>query len=236
MASPFDDTDFVDRDYLASRQPGSAGTPSPFVSAHPQAGKPPTREELETRVSDAHQRLAELKHAQEVLERERATLEEARRRRAELETGRSEMIQHLTRGIGLLEEAELAARRDAEGLSQTLLAFRDATSKLQSIREDQWSEETWNVELTRALTAIENARMEYNAARVKWPVLTAANRGPNDPSTGDPTQHHRQGQPLHFDRSTSFLELCRIGFAMTWPLATVTLIAALLLWLALRRH
>ena len=71
-------------------------------------------------VSEKQIKLAELKRAQEELERERAGLEELRRRQMEFQTGRSEMLQHLTRGIGLLEEAELTARRDTEQMARTL--------------------------------------------------------------------------------------------------------------------
>ena len=71
-------------------------------------------------VSEKQIKLAELKRAQEELERERAGLEELRRRQMEFQTGRAEMLQHLTRGIGLLEAAELAARRETEQMARTL--------------------------------------------------------------------------------------------------------------------
>jgi hypothetical protein len=81
----------------------------------------------------------ELKRAQEELERERAGLEEARRRRLELQTGREEVVQNLIRGVVLLEEAEFAARRDAEQMAKSLTDLRDALAKVQSIHEEQWS-------------------------------------------------------------------------------------------------
>src|SRR5207247_7807555 len=129
------------------------------------AGRPPTREELGSRVTETQQRLMELKRAQEELERERAALEEARRRRTEFQTGREEMLQSLTRGVGFLEEAEFNARRDAEQLAKTLGALREALTKVQTIHEETWTQENYNVDLTRALTVLDNARMEWNAAR-----------------------------------------------------------------------
>src|SRR6185436_19442955 len=110
----YDATEFVDTDFQAHKAPyGSATTL-----------RAPTREEVDVKVTEAQQKLAELKRAQEELERERASLEELRRRQAEVQTGRQEMMQNLTRGLGLLEEAEFTARRDAEQMAKTIADFR----------------------------------------------------------------------------------------------------------------
>ena len=128
--------------------------------------------------------------------------------------------------LGLLEEAELKARRDAEQMAKTLVGLREALDKVSALNEENWSAETYNVELTRALTAIENARMEWNAARLKWPVLDGAlGQTPAAPAAG-PAQI--QG---HFLGAQSFGELCRLGFALTWPVALAVLFGAALLLL-----
>src|SRR5207247_5102279 len=129
---------------------------------------------VDLKVTEAQQKLTELKRAQEELERERASLEELRRRQAELQTGRQEMIHNLTRGLGLLEEAEFTARRDAEQMAKAIGDLRDALTKVEAIHEETWTKDNFNVELTRALTAIENARMEWNGARLKFSVLSGA--------------------------------------------------------------
>jgi len=121
MASNYDPTDFVDDDFQTRPATHSTVTGS--------AQRAPTREEVDSRVGDAHQKLAELKRQQEELERERASLEEVRRRQMEFQNGRQEMVHNLTRGLGLLEEAEFTARRDAEQMAKTLGDFRDALSK-----------------------------------------------------------------------------------------------------------
>jgi hypothetical protein len=227
MASEFDDTDFVDRDFLAAQKSGAAGGTS---GAGP-GGRPPTREELESRLSENQIRLANLKRAQEELERERASVEEARRRRIELQTGREEMLRNLTRGVGVLEQAEFAARRDAEQMTKTLTDFRDALAKVQAIDEETWNRENWETELTRALTAIENARMEWNGARLKWPVL----EGEPPTSHGGVLGRIVPGAGGALSGGQSFRELCQIGFALTWPLALVALGALVVFALALFR-
>lgn len=104
----------------------------------------------------------ELKRRQEELERERSQLEEARRRRLEFDQGRTEMLEHLNRGIGLLTENEQSARRDAEQMARTLADLQAALGKVNALDEQSWTAENYAVELTRALTTLENARMESN--------------------------------------------------------------------------
>jgi len=235
MAAKFDESEFIDADYEASREgPGivttttmSSPSPSqqPFHSplsqparaltpAAPAAPRPPSREELEAKVSDAHAKLAELKRAQEQLERERAALEESRRRRIEFQHGRGEMLTHLTRGAELLKESEFAARRDAEQMSKTLADLRGQLERVNGLSEESWTNENWSTELTRALTVLENARMEWNSARLKWPMLDGAMKPAE-------TEAPKSEGPLG---GKSFRELCRLGFALTWPVALAVLL------------
>ena len=75
MASTFDESEFIDTDYESSKQRLGLGavTTTTTMSAQPTpASRPPSREEIEAKVSDAHSKLAELKRAQEQLERQRS--------------------------------------------------------------------------------------------------------------------------------------------------------------------
>jgi len=208
--SDFDPADFVDDDFQA-RKTQAAASPSGLTS------RAPTREEVDTRVADTHQKLAELKRAQEELERERTALEETRRRQMEFQTGRQEMIHNLTRGLGLLEESEFTSRRDAEQMAKAIADFRDVLSKIEAVREETWTKDNFNVELTRALTAIENGRMEWNAARLKFPLLTGEKAASAAGESSAP-----EAFPVG---NRSFGELCKLGLALTWPLVLVALAA-----------
>jgi hypothetical protein len=170
-----------------------------------------------------------LRRAQDELERERAALEELRRRQTEFQTGRQEMIHNLTRGLGLLEEAEFNARRDAEQMVKTIGDFRDAIDKIQTIHDETWTKENFSIELTRALTTIENARMEWNAARLKLSVLEGELK--------ETPEDENAPLPAAFSlANVSFGQLCKFGLAMTWPLVLVAVaalgifVAILLLW------
>jgi hypothetical protein len=225
MASDYDATEFVDGDFQTQKSPYATSAPG-----FGQLQRAPTREEVDSRVAEAHQKLAGLKRAQEELERERAALEETRRRQMEFQSGRQEMVQNLTRGLGLLEEAEFNSRRDAEQMSKTLVDFREALAKVEACHEETWTKENFQVELTRSLTTLENARMEWNSARLKFPVLSA----PAPDSAGPAAEGGSAGQIALASRG--FGELCRLGLALTWPLAVVALFASIALLIVLLRR
>ena len=219
----YDATEFIDTDFQAHK------TPPPFAAANDPL-RAPTRDEVDRKVVEAQQKLAELKRAQEDLERERASLEELRRRQLEFQNGRQEMVQNLTRGLGLLEEAEFNARRDSEQMIKTLADFRGALEKIQNVRDETWTKENFQMELTRALTIVENARMEWNSARLKLTALEGESAQKKSETESAP-------QPAVSPfANLSFGELCKIGFAMTWPLLVVAVGALAIFVGILLRH
>ena len=225
MSSEYDATEFVDGDF----QPHKASSSTPPASGG-QAQRAPTREEVDAELAQTQQKLAAIMREKEEKERERAGLEETRRRQMEFQTGREETIQNLTRGLGLLEEAEFSARRDAEQMTKALIDMRSALAKVQAIHEETWTKDNFSVELTRALTTLENARMEWNAARLKFPVLS----GPRPDGSASGVE---AGAPAPALLAQSNLgELCRLGLALTWPLAAVALLALGALLVILMRH
>lgn len=232
MGGDLDHSDFVDPDYPVGRRPAVSPAISGIGSAPAPGPRPPSAQEIHQQVTAAQQALIELKRRQEELERERTQLEEARRRRLEFAQGREEMLHHLTRGIGLLDEAEQAARRDAEQLTRTLGELRTALEKVSALNEESWTAENYSTELTRALTTLENARMEWNAAQLKWPVLNGS--GPT-PAGGAP------GNAVS-DRATALLdgrppaELARLGLALTWPVAVAVLAIGIVLAIVLSQR
>lgn len=193
--------------------------------------RPPSREDINRQVTAAQQALVELKQRQEELERERTQLEEARRRRLEFEQGREEMLQHLTRGLGLLTDAEQTARRDAEQLARTLTDLRDAYDKVSALHEESWNADTYQTELSRALVVLENARMEWNSAQVKWPVLDGRGASPASRPSG---AEGDSGPQLLAGRSP--MEMARLGLALTWPIAVAVLAVGLILAATLVRR
>jgi soluble cytochrome b562 len=227
-----DETDFVDRDYQVARAGTPATTPGPAASPTSTAStrRAPTREELDSQLTATQQQLTKLREAQEQLERARAAVEELRRKRAEYQNGRDEMLQHLTRAIGILEKSELDARREAEQASRSLEGLRLAIHQVNALNEQAWTEETWDSELNKALVTLENARMEWNSARLRWPILEEQPQSVTHLASSEP-----RDLPS-FLAKASFGQLCRIGFALTWPLGAVALLALIGSLLALAKR
>ncbi len=154
MPSDYDATEFVDDDFRASPKTSHGSASSQAHSqSHPNLGaskfastpmnnpgdRAPSREEVDSRVGETQQKLAELKRIQEELERERANLEETRRRQSEFQNGRQETLQNLTRAVGLLTEAEFASRREAEQMSKSLADLQTALIKVEATNEQGWT-------------------------------------------------------------------------------------------------
>ena len=222
-----DGTDFVDTDLRTS------GGSSPRLATASQSmpggtGRAPTREELDSQLTATQQDLAKLREAQEQLERAKAAIEEMRRRRGEFHTGREEMLQNLLRGVALLEQAEMNLRRDALQMGRTLEGLRGALGNVQGLNEQTWTDTTWETELARALAAIENARMEWNQARMAWSLLEEGSA-----AAGQPTG---SAAPVSLLTGLTTAQLARLGLAFNWPVALLGLgVFALAVVLALKR-
>ncbi len=231
MGGDLDHSDFVDPDYERLRQTGGTAPTLGTAAGASAGGRPMSRDEISQQVTAAQQALVELKRRQEDLERERAQLEEARRRRIEYEQGREEMLTHLTRGIALLDEAEQSSRRETEQMSRTLIDLRSAIDKVSALNETAWGAEVYHTELTKALTTLESARMEWNSAQVKWPVLA-----PKSPASGggDPFSSPEESAPLFQGKSPG--EMARLGLALTWPVALAVLVVGTILAIVLTRR
>ena len=174
------------------------------------------REELDNQVSSLQSKLAELNHTRDKLEREKATVEESRRRFAEFQTGHEEMLHELTRSLGLLEEAQMNAQREAEQMAFTMDDLRDALSKVEVLEDVDTHDEHWKVQLTRNLTTIENARMELNSARLKWPLLNG-----NLDDVCERFIAPIQDSTTAMVMPKSFGQLCLWGLALTWPILLI---------------
>ena len=74
------------------------------------------------------------------------------------------------------------------------------------------------MELTRALTTIENARMEWNSARLKISALAGETK-----KAAAPLEKGFIPAASSSLADLSFFQLCKIGLALTWPLLLVLL-------------
>ena len=102
-------------------------------------------------------------------------------------------------------------------MTRTLEGLREALTQVEAIDRENWKSPDWNVQLSRDSAAVENARMEWNTARLKWPVLNSSN-------LLDEEDEVVESKPLKpFTEPQSFVDMCRLGFALTWPVAVAVL-------------
>jgi hypothetical protein len=224
MPSENDESDFVDSEFMESRESSVLGS---------QAGDVDTGlsdEELLEQASLAQQRLYQLQLEQDKVQQNLAELEESKRRRYECGVGREEALRDLTRGIAVLQKTEFDARAEAEQMTRTLEGLKEALSQVEAIDEKNWKSKDWNVQLSRDSAAVENARMEWNTARLKWTILNSSNLLAEE-------EEVQESKPLKpFTEPQSFVDMCRLGFALTWPVAVAVLAIGGLIVYALMRQ
>lgn len=187
------------------------------------------KQDVDEQVVTAMQELERLRTRQENLEKEKRDLEEIRRKQEEYEHGKREMVERLNQSVLTLEKDELQASRLSELLGATRKRFKVLLADIQNLNDEAWPEEQFRDELNKALTVIEDARMEYNKSMSRIDTLG----GPGKPGGAE-------HQPVIFEESRfssepekSFGHWLKVGFAVSLPLIVV-IIAVTAFILALR--
>ena len=123
-----------------------------------------------------------------------------------------------------LDQIKAYANADkAEQMAASLANLKTSLENVSAIDQKNWNSDNWMVELTKALTSVENARHEWNAARLKWPRLDAVVEEPiREPDGTMPA-------PKLSLTEQTFGQLCRLGFALTWPIAAAILAVLLVM-------
>jgi chromosome segregation ATPase len=150
-------TDFMDQDLGREESShGSLNRPGDRMSQH--------REQVARHVTGANREIELLRGRQEALEKERAALEDLKQKQERYEEGKREMLDALARSVVLVQKEQEQATRMAELLSETRERFHDMLSRLRKIDENAWSDDTFETELTQALSAVDAMRDDYNKA------------------------------------------------------------------------
>jgi predicted RNase H-like nuclease (RuvC/YqgF family) len=135
-------------------------TREPFLDL--PEGQNQSPEQLDSQVQRAQEQLLQLKRQQEAIEKQKRELEELSRKQEELERGRSEMIEKLSRSLVVIERETYEAEKRVEQLKSTNLAFADHLDALERISPKSWSNSDLHRELSKALSAVDEARAEYS--------------------------------------------------------------------------
>ena len=181
---------------------------------------------LDSQVQKAQEQLLQLKRQQEQIEKQKRELEELSRRQEELERGRTEMMDKLTRSLVVLEREAYDTQKKLEQIRATRESFGQHLERIEAIDPKSWNPGDLHKELSRALSAVDDARTEFSQQRSR---LQAADEGQADvslPEAAPDVSELIQG-------GRSFRQWIQIGFALTLPLIVFGFLALLILiWTA----
>lgn len=181
-------------------------------------------EHLDSQVQKAQEQLYLLKKQQEQIEKQKRELEELSRRQEELERGRAEMTDKLTRSLVVLEREAYDSQKKLEQIRATRESFEQHLALLESIDPKSWNPADLHKELSRSLSAVDDARAEFSQQRSR---LSAA-AGDEHAEVALP-----EAAPEIAAGGNSFIQWMQIGLAFTLPLIVFGLIALMaILWLS----
>lgn len=178
-------------------------------------------EQLDAQVQRAQDQLLSLKRQQDVIEKQKRELEELSRRQDQLNQGKSEMIEKLTRAAVVLERELYDAQKRVELLREIQDAFSQHYNILESINPKAWGEGSdLNRELSKALSAVDDARAEFGKSLPKIQTDAPAVAYPGAEDAGDGTED-----------SHDFGYWFKSGLAFTLPLIILGIIGLIAMFL-----
>lgn len=179
-------------------------------------------EDLGEEVQKTNTELEKLKRQLEDIEKQKLRLEELKRRQDELENGRIEMSDKLTRSIVTVQRETEEAQRRLEQLGVIYNSFTQHLRTIDNINPKAWGAGELPKELSKALSAVEDARADYVKAQAKITVDAPAESAPGMPAGYE--------QEYAYAEERNFSYWLKSGFAFTLPLQFLGVIG-LLIWL-----
>jgi chromosome segregation ATPase len=180
-------------------------------------------EDLGEEVQKTNTELEKLKRQLEDIEKQKLRLEELKKRQDELEVGRSEMADKLTRSLVTVQREAEEAQKRLEQLNAIHNSFTQHLRYIEAINPKTWGAVDLPKELSKALSAVEDARVEYMKAQAKIAV------------EGSPDIPAPVGLPGSFEQDYAYTEergfkyWIKSGFAFTLPLQIIGLLG-LIIW------
>jgi hypothetical protein len=175
-------------------------------------------EHLDDQVARASEQEHALKRQLEIIERQKRELAELSRRQDQLNVGKTDLINKLTLALGVVERETYEAQKRLELLQGIDGTFRAHLDSLEAINPKLWEgyeSSALNRELTRSLSAVENARVEFGKSFPKIGVMQDATDAGADASGG---------YMMDTGGEKDFIAWLKAGFAFTLPLLVLGLI------------
>jgi chromosome segregation ATPase len=184
-------------------------------------------EHLDNQVQKAQEQLLQLKRQQEQIEKQKRELEELSRRQEELERGRGEMMDKLTRSLVVLEREAYDTQKKLEQIRATRESFGQHLELIEAIDPKSWNPTELHKELSRALSAVDDARTDFSQQRSRLHATDEAQADGSLPEAAPDVSD------LLSSGGRSFGQWLQIGLAFTLPLIAFGFIALLIFfWMA----
>jgi multidrug efflux pump subunit AcrA (membrane-fusion protein) len=145
--------------------PDTAQDNEPYLELHEVEGM--STEHIDSQVQRAQEQLLQLKRQQDLIEKQKRELEELSKRQEQLQHGKAEMLEKFTRSLVVLERETYDTEKRVENLKAIRESFLQHLDILESINPKAWEGADLNRELTKALSAVDDARAEYSRCRSK---------------------------------------------------------------------
>ena len=181
-------------------------------------------EDLGEEVQKTNTELEKLKRQLEDIEKQKLRLEELKKRQDELEVGRSEMADKLTRSLVTVQREAEEAQKRLEQLNSIHNSFTQHLRYIEAINPKTWGAVDLPKELSKALSAVEDARVEYMKAQAKIAV-----EGSPDHSCGPWDCRAPFEQDYGYTEERGFKYWVKSGFAFTLPLQIIGVLG-LIIW------
>jgi DNA repair exonuclease SbcCD ATPase subunit len=193
----------------------------PFLDLPDEQSSSP--EMLDSQVQRAQEQLLQLKRQQDQIEKQKRELEELSRKQEDLEKGRADMIEKLSRSIVVIERETYEAEKRVEQLRGTNTTFAEHLDSLERINPKSWSNSDLHKELSKALSAVDDARAEYTKSLTK--INAKSDAEVIDPGSAAEETYYSPPD------DASFVLWLKRGFAFTLPLLILGLSALVILYL-----
>jgi small-conductance mechanosensitive channel len=182
-------------------------------------------EDLGEEVQKTNTELEKLRRQLEDIEKQKLRLEELKKRQDELEVGRSEMVDKLTRSLVTVQREAEEAQKRLEQLNSIHNSFTQHLRYIEAINPKTWGAVDLPKELSKALSAVEDARVEFMKAQAK----IAVEGSPEIPvTTGLSSSFEHE---YSYPEERGFKYWIKSGFAFTLPLQILALLGmAIWVW------
>jgi len=191
--------------------------PDPYLDLEENA------EDLGEEVQKTNTELEKLKRQLEDIEKQKVRLEELKRRQDELENGRADMLDKLTRSMVTVERETEEAQKRLEQLNSIHNSFIQHLRQVDSINPKLWGTAELPMELSKALSMVEDARADYIKAQAKIAVESPSESAPSAAASAFDSSEYGYAE------EHGFLYWLKSGFAFTLPLQILGIIG-LVLW------